>query len=174
MELDIKKSKILGSYYDVEYVEDLRDPDDGHKISGRIIEADKLIKIEKSLGLQNKLQTLMHEDIHGLCWEYAVDDPEKYVRVFSSGLFALIVDNPEFIIKILKFATLQKRGVEKVPYEIKKVDGYKVFHGKKAKSKKAKSLKAAKRHKKALDINVTLKEKHPSIYKKLKSKKSKK
>jgi len=110
MELDIKKSKILGSYYDVEYVEDLRDPDDGHRISGRIIEADKLIKIEKSLGLQNKLQTLMHEDIHGLCWEYAVDDPEKYVRVFSSGLFALIVDNPEFIKKILEFASLQKKG----------------------------------------------------------------
>jgi len=31
-------------------------------------------------------------------------------------------------------------------------------------------LEAAKRHKKALDINVTLKEKHPSIYKKLKKK----
>lgn len=58
-----------------------------------------------------------------------------------------------------------------MPYKIKKVDGYKVFHGSKAKSKKPKSLEAAKRHKKALDINVTLKEKHPSIYKKLKRKK---
>jgi hypothetical protein len=58
-----------------------------------------------------------------------------------------------------------------LPYKIKEVDGYKVFHGNKAKSKKAKSLAAAKRHKKALDINVTLKEKHPSIYKKLKRKK---
>lgn len=57
-----------------------------------------------------------------------------------------------------------------MPYNIKKVDGYKVFHGGKAMSKKAKSLEAAKRHKKALDINVTLKEKHPSIYKKIKKK----
>jgi len=57
-----------------------------------------------------------------------------------------------------------------MPYKVKKVDGFKVFHGGKAMSKKSKSLKAAKRHKKALDINVTLKEKHPSIYKKLKKK----
>ena len=108
MKPDIKKSKILGSFYDVEYVDDLRDPDDGHKISGRIIEADKVIKIEKSQSFQSKLQTLMHEDIHGLCWEYVVDDPEKIVRQFASGFFALIIDNPEFIKKILKFASLNK------------------------------------------------------------------
>jgi len=112
MELDIKKSKILGSYYDVEYVDNLRDETDGHKISGRIIEVDKLIKIEKSLGLQNKLQTLLHEDIHGLCWEYVIDDPEKVVGQMTSGIFALIVDNPEFIKKILEFASLQKKGDE--------------------------------------------------------------
>jgi len=57
-----------------------------------------------------------------------------------------------------------------MPYKIKEVDGFKVFHGSKAMSKKSKSLESAKRHKKALDINVTLKEKHPSIYKKLKKK----
>jgi hypothetical protein len=56
------------------------------------------------------------------------------------------------------------------PYKIKKVDGHKVFHGGKAMSKKSKSLESAKRHKKALDINVTLKEKHPSIYRKIKRK----
>ena len=58
-----------------------------------------------------------------------------------------------------------------MPYKVKQVDGFKVFHGGKAMSKKSKSLESAKRHKKALDINVTLKEKHPSIYKKLKKKK---
>ena len=41
-----------------------------------------------------------------------------------------------------------------MPYKIKKIDGHKVFHGNKAMSKKPKSLGAAKRHKKALDINV--------------------
>lgn len=58
-----------------------------------------------------------------------------------------------------------------MPYKIKKVDGYKVFHGSKAKSKAPKSESAAKRHLTALNINVTLKEKHPSIYRKLKKKK---
>lgn len=57
-----------------------------------------------------------------------------------------------------------------MPYKVKKVNGFKVFHGKKAMSKKSKSLKAAKRHKKALDINVTLKEKHPKLYRKIKRK----
>lgn len=121
MNLNIKKSKILGSYYDVEYVENLRDEDDGHKISGRIIETEHKIKIEKTLDYQNKLQTLLHEDIHGLCWEYAVDDPEKYVRIFSSGLFALIVDNPDFIKKILKFASMQKKGASKCQRILKDV-----------------------------------------------------
>lgn len=109
MKLDIKKVKILGSFYDIEYVDNLRDEVDGHKISGRIIEVDKVIKIEKSLSLQNKLQILLHEDIHGLCWEYIIDDPEKVVGQMTSGIFALIVDNPRFIEKILKFAKLYNR-----------------------------------------------------------------
>lgn len=57
-----------------------------------------------------------------------------------------------------------------MPYKIKKVDGHKVFHGGKAMSKAPKSKAAAKRHLTALNINVTLKEKHPSIYRKLKRK----
>ena len=57
-----------------------------------------------------------------------------------------------------------------MPYKIKKVDGHKVFHGSKAMSKKSKSIGAAKRHLTALNINVTLKEKHPSIYRKIKRK----
>ena len=111
MELNIKKSKILGSYYDIEYVADLRDPEDGKKISGRILESEKLIKIEKYLSLQNQLQTLLHEDVHGISWEYSIVDPEKFVNNITSGIFALIVDNPEFIKKILKFASIQKKEV---------------------------------------------------------------
>ena len=57
-----------------------------------------------------------------------------------------------------------------MPYRIKKVNGHKVFRGSKAMSKKSKSIGAAKRHLTALNINVTLKEKHPSIYRKLKKK----
>jgi hypothetical protein len=41
-----------------------------------------------------------------------------------------------------------------MPYKLKKVNGYKVFHGKKAMSKKKKSKGAAKKHLAALHINV--------------------
>jgi len=60
--------------------------------------------------------------------------------------------------------------IEMSPYKIKRVDGYKVFHGKKAMSKKAKSKAAAKRHLTALNINVMLKKHHPKLYKKIKRK----
>jgi len=61
-----------------------------------------------------------------------------------------------------------------MPYKIKHVNGYKVFHGKKAKSKKAKSKAAAKRHLTALNINVMLKKHHPKLYKKIKRTKKRK
>jgi len=59
-----------------------------------------------------------------------------------------------------------------MPYKLKKVNGYKVVNKRtgRAMSKKAKSKKAAKRHLTALNINVTLKERHPKLYKKVKRK----
>jgi glycerophosphoryl diester phosphodiesterase len=109
MELDIKKSKILGSYYDVNYIDDLKDPIDNHKLDGRIIEDSHLIKIDKNLDYQSQLKSLFHEDIHAICWEFAIEDPEKFVRFIANGIFALIIDNPEFIKKILEFAELCKK-----------------------------------------------------------------
>lgn len=60
-----------------------------------------------------------------------------------------------------------------MPYKIKRVNGYKVVNKRtgRAMSKKAKSKRAAKRHLTALNINVTLKERHPKLYRKLKRKK---
>lgn len=59
-----------------------------------------------------------------------------------------------------------------MPYKLKKVNGYKAINKRtgRAMSRKAKSKSAAKRHVTALNINVTLKEKHPGIYRKLKRK----
>ncbi|MDD5219836.1 MAG: hypothetical protein PHV11_04620 [Candidatus Bipolaricaulis sp.] len=108
MKSDIKKQKIGGSYYNVQYVENLRDPEDNKKLDGRITETDHIIKIESSLDYQGKLQSLLHEDIHAICWQYKIEDVENFVVQMSSGIFALIVDNPEFIGKILKFASKQK------------------------------------------------------------------
>ena len=59
-----------------------------------------------------------------------------------------------------------------MPYKAKKVDGWKAVNKRtgRAMSKKAKSKKAAVRHAQALNINVTLKERHPKLYKKVKRK----
>lgn len=59
-----------------------------------------------------------------------------------------------------------------MPYKARKVNGWKAVNKRtgRAMSKKAKSKKAAVRHAQALNINVTLKEKHPKLYKKVKRK----
>ena len=59
-----------------------------------------------------------------------------------------------------------------MPYRAKKVNGCKAVNKRtgRAMSKKSKSKKAAVRHAQALNINVTLKERHPKLYKKVKRK----
>ena len=60
-----------------------------------------------------------------------------------------------------------------MPYKVKKVDGYKAVNKRSGRhmSKAAKTKKAAVKHVRALNINVTLKEKHPSKYRALKRRK---
>lgn len=59
-----------------------------------------------------------------------------------------------------------------MPYKAKKVNGWKAVNKRTGRhmSKKSKSKKAAQRHAQALNINVTLKERHPKLYKKVKRK----
>jgi hypothetical protein len=101
MKLNIKKVKIGSSRYDVEYVYDLKKNDED--LSGRIFAANRLIKISSDSSYQNQLQTLIHESLHGICWEYAVKDIEDIVEPISNGIYALIIDNPKFIQKILDY-----------------------------------------------------------------------
>ena len=59
-----------------------------------------------------------------------------------------------------------------MPYKAKKVNGWKAVNKGTGRhmSKKSKSKKAAVRHAQALNINVTLKERHPKLYRKVKRK----
>ena len=109
MSFDIKKQKIGGSYYYVRYVEDLKSPDDNRKLDGHITDSDHTIKIESSLDGQSTLQSILHEDMHAICWQYKIENEEKFIVQITNGIFALIVDNPEFIKKILEFASKNKR-----------------------------------------------------------------
>ena len=108
MKLNIKKVKIGSSYYDVEYVDELKD-EKGTNLSGRIFEINRLIKICTESTIQHQLQVLLHEDLHGLLWEYGITDMEDVVIPLSNALYALIIDNPKYIQKILDYTKELKK-----------------------------------------------------------------
>ena len=105
---EIKKLKIGGSWYDVEYVDDLRDEHD-RKLGGRILQNIRVIKIDTDASYQTMLQTIYHESVHGIMWEYAINDVEDLVAPISNGFYAFIIDNPELVRGILKCAEEIKR-----------------------------------------------------------------
>lgn len=99
----IKKVKIISSIYDVKYVEKLIGKDN-ESILGNISYDGQLIKINNNdkYPLRAKLKTLFHESFHAVNNEYLSQIPEKKVVVIADGLFALMLDNKEFIREILK------------------------------------------------------------------------
>lgn len=104
----IKKIKIGSSWYDVEYVDDLRD-DTNRVLFGRIFQAIRLIKINKVCSYQSMLQVLHHESTHGIMWEYGIDDVEDLVEPMSNGNYGFIIDNPLLVREILRYAGEMKR-----------------------------------------------------------------
>ena len=108
MKLNIKKTRIGSSYYDVDYVDHLQD-EKGNDLSGRIFQISRRIKIDKASSYQSQLQTLLHECVHAIFWEYAVKDVEDIVEPLSNGIYALIMDNAKFIQKILDYTKKLKK-----------------------------------------------------------------
>lgn len=99
--LKIKRSKIGSSWYDIEYLNEIKD-EKGNILSGRIFETSRKILIDQTESYQKQLQTLFHEDLHGICWEWGINDIENMIKVLSNGLYTFIIDNPKFIREILK------------------------------------------------------------------------
>ena len=75
----------------------------GNDLAGTIWEINHSIKISTEGDIQNQLQALLHEDTHGILWEYEIKDLEEVVTALAKGFYALIVDNPKFIQKILDY-----------------------------------------------------------------------
>ena len=96
MKLNIKNSRIGSSHYEVKYVDDLKD-ERGKLLYGRIWQSSKIIKIDKNCCYETQLQALLHENVHGICWEYSIEDDEDMVEPFSNGLYAFIINNPKLI-----------------------------------------------------------------------------
>ena len=104
MKLNIKKTRVGSGFFDVEYVDELTG-DNGNALSGRIWQSVHLIKILNTESYQNQLQTLLHENLHAMCWEYIVrvEEDEEIVAPLANAFFAFIMDNPKFIQKILDY-----------------------------------------------------------------------
>ena len=102
---NIKKIKIGSSWYDVKYVNNLKDGK-GKLLFGRIWQDTHIIEIDKKNSYQRTLQALLHESIHGICWEYIIEEDEDsgLVEPISNGLYAFIIDNPGLVKEILKHA----------------------------------------------------------------------
>jgi len=100
--MKIKKIKIISSIYDVKYVKKLVG-ERNNKLLGHIDWDLKLIEINNSkYPIHTQLKTMMHEIVHGINKENNFFMPEKKVELLSNGIFALMLDNKEFIREILK------------------------------------------------------------------------
>lgn len=104
--LKIKKIR-TGNFYDVEYVENLRNEKDVI-LRGKIWYGDDLIQINKDFPLSVQLKTLHHESTHGIFEEAHFDGEEDEVAMFSKAFFTFIIDNPEFIKAILEYGERMK------------------------------------------------------------------
>jgi len=106
----IKKIEIGSSLYDIEYVDGIRD-DYGKALGGRIWLAHHLVKVDRNASYQTMLQVIHHEATHGIMWEYAIEDTKDsdLVTPISNGMYAFIINNPEFIREVLKYTERIKK-----------------------------------------------------------------
>jgi len=107
---NINKVEIGSSLYDVKYVDRIRD-EQGKELAGRIWLVRHLIHIDKNVSYQCMLQVIHHESTHGIMWEYAIEDVKDLdlVTPISNGMYAFIVNNPEYIREILKYTERIKK-----------------------------------------------------------------
>ena len=106
----IKKIEIGSSWYDVKYVDGIKD-EQGRVLAGRIHLSSHLIEVDKNVSYQNMLQVIHHESTHGIMWEYAIEDVKDLdlVTPMSNGFYAFIINNPEFIREILRYTEKIKK-----------------------------------------------------------------
>ena len=62
--------------------------------------SEQIIEIEKRASNQRKIQTLLHELLHAISYEYSLDLSEHQVELLSIGLLQVFRDNPSLKRKI--------------------------------------------------------------------------
>jgi len=96
--------KIGGTVYEIEYIPNLKSPEDNSSLNGRVTWTDSKIRVRKGLGRQRKNQVLIHEAVHGILEDYYISDEDEGVVVkLANGIYSFIVDNADFIKGIIKY-----------------------------------------------------------------------
>ena len=114
MQNKITKIKTGSSFYSVEYMSDLRSETD-KILLGQTDLDNEIIEISTDFPYFVQLKTLHHEGTHAIFAEYDLygsddkDVRENEVASFSRAFLTFIIDNPEFIRQILKYAEKMKK-----------------------------------------------------------------
>jgi hypothetical protein len=77
---------------------------DDKKLDGQFIHTDKIITITPSLSSSDRLNTLLHETLHGVWFHWGIEEiikaknaEEAIITSIANGLTTVIRDNPEFL-----------------------------------------------------------------------------
>ena len=93
------KLKIGGRIYKVSIVDDLRQ-DDGKRCNGTLHGDSHDISVASDISIIKQQETTIHEALHAIINYFCIEDNETVTSQVANGIYALIVDNPEFIKKI--------------------------------------------------------------------------
>ena len=91
--MKIKNLKIMGSNYKIEEVEQI---DKWQRLLGQIDYINQTIKIDKNIPEDLKMDTLIHEIIHGVLDKLGyveINSDEQKVNGIANALFAVLKDN---------------------------------------------------------------------------------
>ena len=103
----MKKIKI--GYSDYKIIDN-----DDKKLDGQFIHADKTITITPSLSSFDRLNTLLHETLHGVWLHWGIEETiksknaeEAIIASIANGLTTIIRDNPEFLFNLKKLVSIK-------------------------------------------------------------------
>lgn len=92
--------KIGGRIYKVNIVDDLRQ-ENGQRCNGTLHGDSHDISVASDISVIKQQETTIHEALHAIINYFVIEDNETITSQVANGIYALIVDNPDFIRKIM-------------------------------------------------------------------------
>ena len=106
------KLKIGGRIFTVSIVDDLRE-EDGKRVNGTLHADSHDISVASDISYFKQQEVIIHEALHAIISYFAIEDNETVTTQVAHGIHALIVDNPEFIRKIINENKKARREPQK-------------------------------------------------------------